>query len=234
MVQPLYRNLAAALVTVVYVKCIIGCCDVLVRRRVLSSDVSRKLVHIAAGCWCGWWPLFDATHWSWRLNILVPAVFSVQLLYKGLVLKDPDDPDVRTMSRSGDPFELCLGPLFFTLVMSAVGLALFRTAAGVCVMAALGFGDGLAPVVGQRVPVGRYRCPGGVKTLSGSAAMFGGSIVGVVVLRAAIGKPDMLVWPKLIGLAASATITEALSPRDADNFLIPLAVLLTTKLIGTH
>ena len=89
----------AALVTVVYVKCVIGCCDLLLHFKVISPDVSRNIVHVAAGSWCVFWPLFDASDATVLLNITVPAVYAVQLFYKGAILKDPKDSDVRTVSR---------------------------------------------------------------------------------------------------------------------------------------
>ena len=144
--DPMHQNMAAALATVVYVKVVIGSCDFLVSKDLLAAPISRKIIHVAAGSWILWWPFFTQEHWTWQLNILVPAVYSVQLFVKGAILRDPNDQDVKTMSRSGDPTELLFGPLFFTLVMNYVGLSCFREPLGVLIMACLGYGDGIAPV----------------------------------------------------------------------------------------
>ena len=69
-------NVAAAVVVLVYVKTVIGICDVLVRRSVLKPADSRKIVHVAAGSWLLFWNLFDDSHWTWTLNILVPAAYA--------------------------------------------------------------------------------------------------------------------------------------------------------------
>ena len=150
--NPLHQNLLASAATVVYTKTLIGCCDWAVIRRWLASEITRKVIHVGAGSWYLFWPLFTTDHWTWMLNIAVPAVYSVQLLVKGLIFQDPNDSDDKTMSRSGKPIELCQGPLLFTIVMMYCGIYQFKTDVGVYIMAALGYGDGIAPLVGKRYP----------------------------------------------------------------------------------
>jgi dolichol kinase len=150
--EPHYQNMLACLATLVYVKVVVGVCEMGVTRGWLASDLSRKIVHVAAGSWCLFWPFFTTAHWTWQLNVAIPTVYSIQLTVKGLLQQDPNDPDVKTMSRSGRPIELCQGPLLFTLVMIYCGLYQFRTDLGIYIMAALGYGDGIAPLVGKRYP----------------------------------------------------------------------------------
>jgi hypothetical protein len=224
----LHQNIAASLVTLIYVKVIVGACDAAVSAHILSPNVSRKIVHCPAGAWCLFWPVFNKDHWSWRLNVAIPAVYSVQLAVKGLILQDPNDADVKTMSRSGKPIELCQGPLLFTLVMLYAGLYEFRTTTGVYIMAAVGFGDGNAPLVGQRYPAGYYPTfPFGSnntrKTLSDSAGMFLFTVLGVLVLRVGIGTPDTLDWSEVWGMATMATLAEAVSGKW-DNPMIAITV----------
>ncbi len=78
---PLWNNIGCALLTVIYVQAILEL-GTFVRNSLKSGFVSRKLTHIGASCWLLFWPLFDDSHWSWRLNILVPAVMSIRLFYK--------------------------------------------------------------------------------------------------------------------------------------------------------
>lgn len=101
MENPLHQNLLGALATVVYVKAVIGSCDFLVSRKWLASKISRKIVHMAAGSWILFWPLFDTSHVTWKLNITVPAVYTVQLFVKGAILRDPNDAEVKTLTRHG-------------------------------------------------------------------------------------------------------------------------------------
>lgn len=80
--SPLWNNISCALLTVLYIKIVLDVATMIRERLGLNADISRKFIHICAGCWILFWPLFDVTHWSWRLNILVPSVMSVKLFYK--------------------------------------------------------------------------------------------------------------------------------------------------------
>ncbi len=64
-------------------------------------------------------------------------------------MADPNDEDVRSMSRSSNPRELLFGPLQFTFFMIWVGINFFMTVEGAILVAALGIGDGLAPIIGE-------------------------------------------------------------------------------------
>ena len=226
--KPSHQNLLAFLGTIVYVKVLIGCCDIAVTRRWLPSDISRKIIHVGAGCWCLFWPYFSQDHWTWQLNVGVPAVYTVQLAVKGLLLNDPSDPDVLTMSRSGRPIELCQGPLLFTLVMVYCGLYQFRTDLGVFVMGALGFGDGIAPLFGKRYPWGHYPTygKGERKTLSGSLAMFTATVIGITILQAYIlgDVPSGSGMARTFRISAVATLAEGIAGKW-DNPVIASAVV---------
>lgn len=191
--DPVHQNVLAAILTVLYVKAVVGACEALVHREWLAPRISRKIIHVAAGCLIVFWPMFTQEHWTWRLNVLVPVIYAVQLFVKGAILKNPADVDVLTMTRTGSPSELLNGPLLFVLIMVAVGLRLFRTQLGVVVMTCLGFGDGIAPLVGYYFPLGSYptfpfrngssNADADRKTLSGSLACFVAAIVGYHALK---------------------------------------------------
>ena len=151
----------------------------------------------------------------------------MQLAVKGLLLNDPSDPDVVTMSRSGRPIELCQGPLLFTLVMVYCGLYQFRTDLGVFVMGALGFGDGIAPLFGKRYPWGYYPTygKGERKTLSGSLAMFTATVIGIIVLQACIlgVVPSGSGMARILRISVVATLAEGVAGKW-DNPIIASAV----------
>ena len=223
---PVYGwNILATLAVLVYVKTVIAICDVLVQQKRLKPSDSRNVVHVAAGSWLVFWTLFDDSHWTWQLNIFVPAAFTCTMLLKGAFLNDKNDPDVRTMSRTGEPYELLLGPLFFTLAMDVVGLYCYKTQVGALMMAALGVGDGVAPVAGARGSM-YYQLLGRQKTVEGSIACFAGTVVGTIVFLHLLGLPPVSLATNLI-VAAVGTIAEAVSPPDIDNLLIPLTVWYT-------
>ena len=238
--EPMYRNLAAALLTVVYVKVVIGLCNWAVSQNILAPKISRKCIHIAAGSWIIFWPIFSKEHWTWKCNILVPAVYTVQLFVKGAILNvGSSDEDVKTMTRTGSAAELLLGPIFFTILMCIVGLNFFRTQIGVVIMSMLGFGDGIAPLIGYYFPMGYYPTypfgPTDKKTVTGSLGFFVASCLGYYILKFVIDDNDdddkMMVTgddelSMIIRVAATAAITEGIT-GPYDNPGVALSAGLT-------
>lgn len=223
MASPIYHNLLGVILMTIYIQCVVKFCDWAVSARIIPLLISRKIVHIAAACMCLWWVWFDESHWTWRLNCAVPGVYAIQLIVKGIILADPNDADVKTMSRTGRPIELCQGPLLFIIVFLYCGLYEFKTDTGVYILAALGFGDGVAPLVGAYFPLGYYTLCGETKTLSGSVGVFIGTLIGVVFLRAIIGAPASLRAGRMLLVALAASASEASSGKW-DNPAIAICV----------
>jgi len=202
---------------------------ILRKRLGFNADISRKFIHVMAGCWILFWPLFDVTHWSWRLNILVPSVMSVKLFYKGFVLADPNDFDVQTMSRSSAPSELLFGPLQFTFLMMYCGTTKFMTMEGALLMASLGIGDGIAPIIGRYYGHIKYRFPlGGEKSVEGSFFGVLGTVGGSYFFIHMLGLP-MIPYQNLIKVGIISTIAEATAPGNWDNITVPLILHLSIK-----
>eukprot|EP00934_Nitzschia_sp_Nitz4_P008125 Nitzschia sp. Nitz4//scaffold255_size41878//22328//23050//NITZ4_007405-RA/size41878-processed-gene-0.14-mRNA-1//1//CDS//3329544371//8115//frame0 len=227
---PLYQNLLAALAPILLVLTVVGGCDWLVSHQIVTPFFSRKLVHMGAASWILTWPLFTTDHWTYKLNILVPAVKGVELFVKGAILRNPKDPDVQTMTRTGNPVELLFGPLQFIGVMMICGWFYFSSHMAVCIMACLGFGDGFAPIVGQRYPWGKYPTypfdhPGNSKTLVGSVGFFVASLIAYGVLSmVVVGTPPSLIdWTFALQLVSTATVTEALV-GSMDNLFLRLVI----------
>jgi hypothetical protein len=104
--KPIYQNLFGMLISAIYVQLVVSLCDWSVRRRYMSLIISRKTMHMAAASLVTLNSLvYDASHWTWILNSAVPAVYAIQLIVKGLILADPNDHDVKTMSRTGQVYQ---------------------------------------------------------------------------------------------------------------------------------
>ena len=213
-------------------------CDMLVKRAWISSALSRKIVHIGAASWLLFWPLYSPTDVgpSWRLNVFVPAAKGLELFVKGAIIRDPNDKDVRSMSRSGSPSELLMGPLQFTGVMTIVGLFLFRQNIACLIMAAVGVGDGIAPLIGGRF--GRhsqYRSPlvskkEDVKSYEGSLGVFVGTLIGYYVFSSiAIPLGPLIKFSSLCLYALTAALVEGLAPSNVDNIAIPIVLYTLYK-----
>ena len=230
----------ATCVVLLYVLTLISVCEKLVSKQLLSSALSRKIVHCGAASWLIFWPLYShssSDNWSWRLNVFVPVVKGLQLFWKGAIVRNPNDKDVVSMSRTGDPRELLLGPLQFTLVMTVVGLLLFRSPSSCLIMGAVGIGDGIAPLVGSRYGTHKYRSPyvneaGTCKSVEGSVAVFAGTVFGYYVYSFVISAPITLSAYAVCVCAIVAALVEGLSPSNIDNLAIPVAVYFVYNLFG--
>lgn len=208
-----------SILVLILVKSMVTLGDYMVTRRNMSILLSRKIIHMGAACTVLFWPLFNDEHWTWRLNVLTCSLYNIELIFKGLIAPNYDDPDLKTLTRTGHPTELLIGPLSFSSVLFFTGMFYFRHEMTSFMMGTMGFGDGLAPLIGNLYPWGRYQSHGGeFKTVSGSAGMFLGSILGTYLVQyVAVGGP--IEFARVVGAAATATLAEALSGQF-DNIAV--------------
>jgi phytol kinase len=220
--SPLYNNLLAALLTIVYVFSLVALMEVCVTRFGLARDLSRKITHIGAGMIIAFLPLFDDTHWSKYLNVSIFVIWIFLLVQKGL-FADVDDEAVKTMTRTGDRRELLKGPLYFVIVATICGTLFYKTFEGVLAMAVLGWGDGMAPIIGSRYGKIKYKILS-QKSLEGSLTMFASAFIASLLLIQFI-IPKEYNFNRILILSAIATVAEGISPKELDNFTIPIAVI---------
>ncbi|MFC2082114.1 diacylglycerol/polyprenol kinase family protein [Bacteroidota bacterium] len=218
--SPVIQNILVTVLGIVYVFSVVGIMDFFVKKG-FPQDISRKIVHIAAGSWLIFWVLYDPSHWTKYLNILPAFIWTILLLIKGFTA-DPDDEAVKTMTRTGDRKELLKGPLYFTIVMNIMGTIFFYNPMAMSAMGMLGWGDGVAPVFGKKFGKHKYKILS-EKSIEGSISFFIFGIIGAVAFHLILlGDFDLI---KIILCAAIATIIEALSPKDLDNLVIPIACM---------
>ena len=223
-----WHNALITLFTFIYVFSVPPLMDWLVTNHGLSRDVSRKITHICAGSVIIFLPLFREGDWSYYLNITVFAVWTLLLIQKGLFAAD-DDQAVKTMTRTGDKRELLRGTLYFVIVAMICGTIYYKQFAGVLAMAMLGWGDGLAPIIGVKFGKMKYKVLS-AKSVEGSLAFFFGSfLAGLFFVKLIV--PEAYDPVKIAIIAVAATIVEGASPREVDNLLIPATVIALTKVL---
>ncbi len=220
--SPLYNNLLAALFTIIYVFSLVALMEVFVTRFGLARDLSRKITHIGAGMIIAFLPLFDDTHWSKYFNVSIFVIWIALLVQKGL-FADVNDEAVKTMTRTGDRRELLKGPLYFVIVATICGTLFYKTFEGVLAMSILGWGDGMAPIIGSRYGKIKYQILS-PKSVEGSLTMFVSAFVASLLLVQFI-VPQEYNFNRILILSGIATIAEGISPKELDNFIIPLAVI---------
>lgn len=219
--NPVLQNIIVTIGGLIYVFGIVALMDFAVKKG-LAQDISRKIVHIAAGSWLIFWPLYNSEHWTKYLNIAPAFIWTVLLLIKGFTAKT-NDQAVKTMTRSGDRKELLKGPLYFTLVMNIMGTIFLYSKGAITAMGFLGWGDGLAPVFGKRFGKHKYHFFSD-KTVEGSLAFFTFGILGSLLFNFIFYHSVDIGF--ILTCAVVTTIIEGLSPKDLDNILIPLSSMI--------
>jgi dolichol kinase len=220
---PFRQNCMASIAMVVYYKCAleISCW---VRLRWKQSVVSRNILQLFFSSIVIFWPYFDQSDWSWKFAALLPSVVLSRLVYKGAVLRDPTDLEVQNLSLSSSPSELLLGPAFLAAVLLWLTFYQFMTEEA-AIVAAVSFGDALAPLIGSRWGRHLYSVPlSKLKTMEGSVVgVFLGTIVASYFYLFMMGMP-LLPLRIILAYAGIAAIAEGTSPENCDNFVMCVVI----------
>lgn len=229
-------DLIAMVISIIAVMMVVQINGVIQKSGRLSSDVTRKIVHIfAAPVFLLTWFFYSGTTFSRYIAMIVPLLFV--LLFTGIGTgKVKNDAFVASMSRSGDPGELLKGTLYYAIIIVISTLLWFYVPANplaFIVLGCLAGGDGLADIIGRKYGgEKKFGVGGAEKTLAGSIGMFIGSflfsyiLIATFSLELPVFNLAALLLPVLV-TSLVASIAEALSPKNLDNWTIPLAVFIT-------
>lgn len=180
------------------------------------SEISRKIVHIGV---CNWWIIVIIFFENVWLASIVPLLFCIinYISYKKDIFKSMERDDKKS-----------LGTVYYAiscLVLTLISFLWFNNKmyAGIGLFA-MGYGDGLAALIGQKFKSKEYKVFGCKKTVLGSVTMFVVTFIAISVLLAAYNKFSII---PVLGLSAFATFVEAFSMYGIDNLTVPI---LTTIL----
>ena len=228
----LHNNLVAAIITFLLAIIWIRFIGYLANKQLLSSSVSRKIIHIGTGplfvlCWL----LFDQNPSGRYLAVIAPAFNAVLFGLTGLgIIKDPSS--VNSMARSGDKKELLRGPFLYGIAFVVITILFWKDVEiGIIALMILCGGDGMADLIGKRF--GSKTIPWSArKTWIGSLGMLVcGFLLAVSMIwiftAAGVFHP---IWGKTISnifiLSIVATLIESLTLNDLDNITVPAVTCL--------
>ncbi len=233
----LHNNYIATIITFIFALSWLRLMDFFAHKGMIESKLSRKIIHIGTGpifvlCWL----LFDGQYSARFLAALVPFATTIQFALVGLgIMKD--EAAVKAMSRSGVRQEILRGPLFYGIVFVLLTIIFWKdNMIGIISLMILCGGDGLADVIGKRIPSDLLPWSKN-KTQAGTIAMFlGGFLLSAIILWIfAILGVFQISWgslfPRLILISLIATIVEALPISDFDNITVPLATVIAGLLL---
>lgn len=211
------NNIFGLIVSLLYVGIIIVSAKVFEKA---GKEASRKYIHIMLS---NWWIIamifFDNMYWA----AAAPAIFVIinYLSYKKGIIKvmERDDSDDNKES---------LGTVYYALSLLILALITFgplnNPIIGLCGILVMGYGDGLAAVIGQAVKSKEFIIAGNKKSVAGSLAMF--CVTLMIFVGFLVYGNSEYVAIKSILVAILMTIVEAVSIKGTDNITVPLITSL--------
>lgn len=190
-----------------------GLAEGLRRSTSISSEITRKIVHIGAGhvILLAWW--LQTPAW---MGIAASVVFS------GVALLSYQLPILPGINSVGRP---SLGTFFYAVSVGVLTawfwpLQLPHLAAlGILVMT---WGDGLAALVGQRYGKHLYKIGDTPKSWEGSLTMFLASFAVCLIILGLVQGFTGVIWVTALVVALVSTGLEAFSVYGVDNLTVPL------------
>jgi phytol kinase len=226
------QNLIALAITFALALAWLRLNDFVAHRGWVSSDLSRKIIHMGTGpifvlCWL----LFLNTTSARYLASLVPLAITAQFLLVGTGMIG-DEAAVKAMSRNGDRREILKGPLFYGIVFIVItGLFWYDTPVGIIALMLMCGGDGLADIVGRRYGK-RKIFWNHQKSWIGSLGMLAGGwiftviILGVYIVAGIFPGPLTTYLLAITIIALLATLVETLPLKDIDNITITITAIV--------
>jgi len=215
------KDLLALGETFLFVFAFIGVATLLLRLGVLGPAMTRKVVHIGVAHWWILYLLVIASPIAGLAGALAFVVINT-LSYRLHVFKAMEDPEP---GRN-------LGTIWFPISLSVlIGLemlgAMTRWQAGVGVLV-MGWGDGMAAVIGQRFSKRPVRVFGSTKSAIGTTSLLVFSFA-VTAAMTAIFVPGIPPWDLFLRAGATALfagLVELATPFGIDNLTVPILTAL--------
>lgn len=216
------KNWGGILVSIIFIGLIFASAKVFERA---GKEVSRKYIHIMLS---NWWIIAMIFFDNVIAATIMPAIFIVinYASYKMNIIK--------VMERAeGEENKESLGTVYYAMSLFILALITFgpidNPLIGLCGIAVMGYGDGLAAVIGQSIKSPEFRIKGNKKTVAGSTAMF--CITLIIIAGFLQYNESSYIFIKSILVATLMTIIEAVSVKGTDNLTVPLITSLIAGLI---
>lgn len=178
-----------------------------------GKEASRKFIHIMLS---NWWFIsmyfFENAIWA----SIVPLSFIIinYISYKRNLISV-----MERKSQDG------LGTVYYALSLLILSIITYgitkKPEIGLCSTLIMGYGDGLAGVIGKKIKSPEYKIGNTKKTLAGSLTMFIISLIIITIFSSVTGVNLWLI--KSIITATILTAIEAISIKGTDNITIPIS-----------
>ncbi len=218
--SPAARDGLGLIASYAFVFGFIGAATLLVRQKVLQPAASRKVIHIGVA---HWWLIAMALMDDPWVTSVGPLSFicinALDIRHRFLPAMD-EGADARNWGTVYFPVSLLI-------LVNLCWRGVMPTWIGGMAVLVLGWGDGLAALIGEGSRGPAFRVWHGRKSLAGTAAMCAASFIVALVFILAFSSRGGSV-PSTAGIAAliacAATAVELVTPLGIDNITVPLAV----------
>ncbi|MBU1142885.1 MAG: hypothetical protein KKH92_04485 [Firmicutes bacterium] len=215
------NNVWGLILSYILIFAIIGISTILQNKKILGDEGARKFIHIGVS---NWWILamifFKGENSVWFA--IVPPITFIVLNYLSHRLNL-----LKAMERGGKGN---LGTVYFPISLLILVILTFGVleqpfigAVGILVM---GYGDGLAAVIGTKY--GKHKIAFG-KSVEGSLTMFLTSFAVAITLLLIFRVPNPFLIA--IGVAVIASMIELVTPKGLDNLSVPLITSLALHIL---
>jgi len=190
-----------------------------------GKEASRKFIHIMLS---NWWIIAIVFFDNVWFAAALPAAFVVinYISFKTDLIK--------VMERDeGDENKDSLGTVYYAISLLILALITFgpikNPLIGLCGILVMGYGDGLAAVIGQSIKSKKIEVFGNTKSVAGCVTMF---LVTGMILAGFLYYSSSEYWAiKAVVIAGLMTLIEAVSVKGTDNITVPLLTSLLAFLM---
>ncbi|AEC01445.1 diacylglycerol/polyprenol kinase family protein [Parasphaerochaeta coccoides] len=210
------RNFLGLVISVAYLAFVIGIGYLIYIRKLASSDVVRKVVHIGVS---NWWFVLVTCFDTPLLPVIGTGFF---IIMNGLATWHGWTQKFFGLKEEKKHHGLVYYPASLLGLVLLVYVADFPLHAATAGVLAMGYGDGIAGLIGHRF--GRRKLPGSEKTWLGTGMMFLVSCVVVAGVLLAWNLSGRMFVPVILSTAFIAALLEAVSPYGLDNLSVPFGV----------
>ncbi len=189
-----------------------------------GKEATRKFIHIMVSNWWIIAMIFFDNMWC---AAIVPAIFVIvnYLSYKSNIIK--------VMERDEGENKDSFGTVYYAISLLILALITFgplnNPLIGLCGAIVMGYGDGLAAVIGQKFKSKEFKIGNSKKSVAGSLAMF---VVTLMIMTGFFYYVGASVWLlKSIVVAVIMTVVEIVCPKGTDNLAVPLLTSLLAAIL---
>lgn len=210
-------NIDSMIIAVVVLGYIVFSGELLWRKKIVASEISRKFIHIFGGLWIAVWPFFLDFK---EIQLLASLMFLILALSKYLKLFR----SIHSVKRD------TYGELLFPLGILLTSLITQNKWVFFVAIAHLALADGLAAVVGKKwggkvgFHIGHEK-----KTVLGSLVFLLCSLL-ITSIYVILSGDYHHYMSLIVVMPITLSIIENLTIKGLDNILVPIAVVLLTTI----